>query len=52
MPEGDSIYQLSRRLQFMVGRTVLAADVRVPRHATANLSGPMGNISLCSEMMS
>ena len=37
MPEGDSIYQLSRRLQFMVGRTVLAADVRVPRHP--NISG-------------
>lgn len=39
MPEGDSIYQLSRRLQFLVGRTVLAADIRVPRHATVNLAG-------------
>lgn len=39
MPEGDSVYQLARRLQFMRGREVVGMDVRVPRYALADYSG-------------
>lgn len=40
MPEGDSVYVLARRLgRSLDGRTVLRADLRVPRHATADLAG-------------
>lgn len=39
MPEGDSVYQLARRLQFMPGRTVLHTDIRVPRYALSNFNG-------------
>ena len=39
MPEGDSVLQLSRRLQFMTGREVTGCSVRVPQHATVNLTG-------------
>lgn len=39
MPEGDSIYQLSKRLQFMTGRTVTHTSVRVPRYATVDFTG-------------
>lgn len=39
MPEGDSIYQLSYRLQPLRGRKVLKSDFRVPRYATVNLAG-------------
>ncbi|MCZ9308754.1 DNA-formamidopyrimidine glycosylase family protein [Corynebacterium uberis] len=39
MPEGDSVYQLARRLQFMVGRTVLRCSLRVPSVATVDLAG-------------
>ncbi|MDO4927478.1 MAG: DNA-formamidopyrimidine glycosylase family protein [Corynebacterium sp.] len=39
MPEGDSIYQLSKRLQWMTGREITATDIRVPRYATADFGG-------------
>lgn len=39
MPEGDSIYQLSHKLQFLVGREVLHTSIRVPRHATVSFDG-------------
>lgn len=39
MPEGDSVYQLSRRLQFLVGREVLSTSLRVPRYATTRFDG-------------
>ncbi|RAV31128.1 DNA-formamidopyrimidine glycosylase family protein, partial [Corynebacterium heidelbergense] len=41
MPEGDSVLQLSNRLQWMPGRTITRTDVRVPRFATANLDGQL-----------
>ncbi|AZA09701.1 MULTISPECIES: DNA-formamidopyrimidine glycosylase family protein [Corynebacterium] len=39
MPEGDSVYQLSRRMQFMQGREVLGTSIRVPNFALANFDG-------------
>lgn len=39
MPEGDSVHQLSHRLQFMVGRQVLASSLRVPSVALVDFSG-------------
>ena len=39
MPEGDSVYQLSKRLQFMTGREVTRCSLRVPRFATVDFSG-------------
>ncbi len=39
MPEGDSVYQLAKRLAFMEGRTVTRCDVRVPRYATVDVTG-------------
>lgn len=39
MPEGDSIYQLSRRLQFLIGREVTATSIRVPKFALADFTG-------------
>ena len=39
MPEGDSVFQLARRLQFMTGRTVTESSLRVPRHALADFIG-------------
>lgn len=40
MPEGDTVYRLARRLQDSLGGRVLQrADLRVPQHATADLSG-------------
>ncbi|AIT60532.1 DNA-formamidopyrimidine glycosylase family protein [Corynebacterium doosanense] len=39
MPEGDSVLQLSNRLQFMTGREVLKTDLRVPRYATTRFDG-------------
>lgn len=39
VPEGDSVYQLARRLQFMAGRQVLASSLRVPRYATVDFAG-------------
>lgn len=40
MPEGDSVYLLARRLdRSLLGRRISRGDLRVPRHATADLSG-------------
>lgn len=39
MPEGDSVYQLSKRLQFMEGREVTRCSLRVPRFATVDFTG-------------
>nr|VDG62690.1 formamido pyrimidine-DNA glycosylase [Streptococcus thermophilus] len=39
MPEGDSVYQLSKRLQFMAGREVTTCSLRVPRFATVDFTG-------------
>ena len=39
MPEGDSVYQLAARLQFMVGREITYTSIRVPRYATATFTG-------------
>ena len=39
MPEGDSVYQLSKRLQFMAGRRVTHTSLRVPRYATVDFTG-------------
>ncbi|KQR99339.1 cytosine methyltransferase [Williamsia sp. Leaf354] len=38
MPEGDSVYVAARKLDVLVGRTVTRGELRVPRHATADLS--------------
>lgn len=40
MPEGDSLYRLAHRLRpLLAGRTLTHADLRVPAHATADLTG-------------
>ncbi|ABS01784.1 DNA-formamidopyrimidine glycosylase family protein [Kineococcus radiotolerans] len=40
MPEGDTVYRLARRLDAgLSGRVLRAADLRVPRFATLDLSG-------------
>jgi formamidopyrimidine-DNA glycosylase len=40
VPEGDSVWRVARRLdRALSGRTVTSSDVRVPRYATADLSG-------------
>ncbi|RSZ61459.1 Fpg/Nei family DNA glycosylase [Corynebacterium hylobatis] len=39
MPEGDSVLQLSRRLQIMTGREVLHTSLRVPSVATVSFTG-------------
>ncbi|WP_411110005.1 Fpg/Nei family DNA glycosylase [Streptomyces sp. c-19] len=40
MPEGDTIWQTARRLHTaLAGRTLTRADLRVPRFATADLTG-------------
>lgn len=39
MPEGDSVLQLSNRLQFMEGRRVTSSSLRVPRYATVRFDG-------------
>jgi endonuclease-8 len=39
VPEGDSVLQLSRRLQFMTGREVLHTSLRVPSVATVDFNG-------------
>jgi endonuclease VIII len=40
VPEGDSVYLLARRLERSLdGRGVVRSDLRVPRHAMADLSG-------------
>ncbi|QOD93826.1 MULTISPECIES: Fpg/Nei family DNA glycosylase [Microcella] len=40
MPEGDTVHRAARRLaEALEGRAVLSSDVRVPQHATVDLSG-------------
>lgn len=39
MPEGDSVFQLARRMQFLVGREVIRTQLRVPRYATVTFDG-------------
>jgi endonuclease VIII len=40
MPEGDTVYALARRLEIALrGRTLTTGELRVPAHATADLSG-------------
>ncbi len=40
MPEGDSVWRAARRLDAaLAGRVLVSADLRVPRHATADLTG-------------
>ncbi|WP_075725317.1 DNA-formamidopyrimidine glycosylase family protein [Corynebacterium aquilae] len=39
MPEGDSVYQLARRLHPLVGATVTHTSLRVPDLATTSLTG-------------
>ncbi|MFF5206223.1 Fpg/Nei family DNA glycosylase [Streptosporangium sp. NPDC000396] len=40
MPEGDVVYRTARRLsRALDGRTLTRSDFRVPRHATADLTG-------------
>ena len=40
MPEGDVVWQTARRLdEALAGRVLTRSDFRVPRHATADLTG-------------
>ncbi|MDO4686536.1 MAG: DNA-formamidopyrimidine glycosylase family protein [Corynebacterium sp.] len=39
MPEGDSVFRLSERLQPLVGRTVVRTQFRVPQYANVSLDG-------------
>ncbi|GAB2858506.1 DNA-formamidopyrimidine glycosylase family protein [Nocardioides pacificus] len=40
MPEGDTVFRAARRLdQALAGQRLLSSDLRVPQHATADLSG-------------
>lgn len=39
MPEGDSVHRLARRMSGLEGRLITASDFRVPRLATADLTG-------------
>lgn len=39
MPEGDSVYQLAARLQWMRGQQVTGTDLRVPSVATVRFDG-------------
>lgn len=39
MPEGDSVWRLSQRLQPLVGRTIVHSQFRLPQLATATLTG-------------
>src|SRR4051794_37331407 len=40
MPEGDSVWRAARRMHAgLAGRLITRSDFRVPRHATADLSG-------------
>ncbi|AZA13055.1 DNA-formamidopyrimidine glycosylase family protein [Corynebacterium choanae] len=45
MPEGDSVYQLAKRLHFLTGRQVTHTSLRVPRYATTSFTG-----STCTEV--
>lgn len=39
MPEGDTIWRLSERLQPLVGRVITHSDFRIAPLATASLTG-------------
>ncbi len=39
MPEGDSVYQLAKRLNFMEGREVTRCSIRWPSFATVDFTG-------------
>ena len=40
MPEGDTVYQAARRLHTaLAGQVLTRSDLRVPRFATADLTG-------------
>lgn len=39
MPEGDSVYQLAKRLNFMEGRVVTQCSIRWPSFATVDFTG-------------
>ncbi|MBN0046417.1 Fpg/Nei family DNA glycosylase [Streptomyces actuosus] len=40
MPEGDTVWQAARRLhEALAGKVLIRSDLRVPRYATADLSG-------------
>jgi endonuclease-8 len=40
VPEGDAVYRTARRLGVALdGRVLVRSDFRVPRHATADLTG-------------
>ncbi|MFM9577971.1 DNA glycosylase, partial [Streptomyces turgidiscabies] len=40
MPEGDTVFRAARRLhEALAGREVTRFELRVPRHATADLRG-------------
>ncbi|MFD5867972.1 DNA-formamidopyrimidine glycosylase family protein [Corynebacterium sp. NPDC060344] len=39
MPEGDSVYRLAHRMQFLVGREVQSTSIRVPAFAVASFDG-------------
>lgn len=39
VPEGDSVYVLARRLDVLNGRRLSRGELRVPRHATDDLTG-------------
>ncbi|RZU24227.1 Fpg/Nei family DNA glycosylase [Streptomyces sp. BK239] len=40
MPEGDTVWQTARRLHgALAGKTLTRSDLRVPKHATADLTG-------------
>lgn len=42
MPEGDTVFQTARRLdEALAGQEVTRFDLRVPRHATADLTGEL-----------
>src|ERR1700744_6800601 len=44
MPEGDTVFHTAETLrQALVGRTLTRCDVRVPRFATADLTGQVVN---------
>lgn len=40
MPEGDTVFRTAAKLrEALVGKTLTRCDIRVPRHATVNLTG-------------
>lgn len=41
VPEGDTVYRLAHRMQFMVGREVLSTSIRVPKYAVTSFDGSL-----------